>query len=179
MARTHVALLRGINVGGKNRLAMADLVALCEAVGCRDVATYIQSGNVAFQASATLAKQLPGKLSAAIAKKHKLEVPVIVRSADQLAAVVASNPYLRAKHPIEQLHVVFLADTPSPAAARALDPKRSPPDEFVVHGGELYLRCPAGVGNSKLTNAYFDAKLVTTSTARNWKTVLALDALLR
>jgi uncharacterized protein (DUF1697 family) len=90
--RTHVALLRAINVGGRNALPMKDLVALCEAEGCRDVATYIQSGNVVFNATAAVAKKVPEALRRAIAAHAKLDVPVIVRDAAALAAVMRGNP---------------------------------------------------------------------------------------
>jgi uncharacterized protein (DUF1697 family) len=133
-ADKHVALLRGVNVGGKNKLPMKELAELFEVAGCSDVATYIQSGNVIF----------------------------------------CAKTVLRAGAEPGMLHVVFLADEPTRAAIGALDPKRSPGDEFVVRGREIYLRCPNGMGRSKLTNAYFDSKLSTTSTLRNWRTVLEL-----
>jgi uncharacterized protein (DUF1697 family) len=72
------------------------------------------------------------------------------------------------------LHVAFLAATPGPSKIAALDPNRSPPDEFAVHGREIYLRLPNGVARTKLTNAHFDSKLGTTSTLRNWRTVVKL-----
>jgi uncharacterized protein (DUF1697 family) len=72
------------------------------------------------------------------------------------------------------LHVLFLADQPGAAAVASLDPDRSPPDAFVVRGREIYLRCPNGVGTTKLTNAWFDSRLATISTGRNWRTVLKL-----
>jgi len=75
-------------------------------------------------------------------------------------------------------HVVFLATRPAARAVKALDPDRSPPDKFVHHGREIYLKCPNGIARTKLTNAYFDSKLDTTSTMRNWKTVLKLQELL-
>jgi uncharacterized protein (DUF1697 family) len=176
--RTHVALLRAINVGGRNTLPMKDLAALCEAEGCRDVATYIQSGNVAFNATAAVAKKLPEALRRAIAAHAKLDVPVIVRDAAALAAVARGNPYLKAGVDPAELHVGFLAATPSAAHVAALDLRRSPPDEFVVSGGEVYFRFPKGVGRSKLTVTYFDAKLATTITLRNWRTLGALMELL-
>jgi uncharacterized protein (DUF1697 family) len=173
-ARTHVALLRAINVGGRNSLPMKDLVRLCEAAGCRDVATYIQSGNVAFGASATLAKKLSVALEAAIHAHAKLGVPVILREAAALRAIAEANPFLKAGADPNELHVGFLARVPTPAQLATLDPKRSPPDEFVVVGSEVYFRFPKGVGKSKLTVTYFDAKLGTTITLRNWRTLQKL-----
>jgi uncharacterized protein (DUF1697 family) len=176
--RTHVALLRAINVGGRNMLPMQDLARLCEAEGCRDVVTYIQSGNVAFNAPAAVAKKLPAALRTAIQAHAKLDVPVIVRDAAALAAVARGNPYLRAGVDPSELHVGFMASTPTAAHVAGLDPRRSPPDEFVVNGSEVYFRFPKGVGKTKLTVVYFDSKLATTITLRNWRTLGALMELL-
>ena len=173
----YVALLRGINLGGKNRLAMADLARILAAEGCRDVATYIQSGNAAFAADPNAVADLPGRLAARIAADTGLRVPVVLRSADQMTAVVAGNPFHAAGAAEDALHVMFLADRPDPARAATLDPDRSPPDAFALVGSEVYLHYPAGLARSKLTNAYFDAKLATVSTIRNWRTVLKLAAL--
>jgi uncharacterized protein (DUF1697 family) len=171
---TFVALMRGINVGGKNKLPMKDLVGLFEEAGCVGVRHYIQSGNIVFGATTALAKRVPALITSAIQRDFSLEVPVVVRSRDEMRAVVKNNPLLAKGAPVESLHVVFLADVPTAAAAASLDPNRSPPDTFVVRGGEIYVSCPNGIGNSKLTNAYFDSKLRTTSTGRNWRTVLQL-----
>jgi uncharacterized protein (DUF1697 family) len=169
---THVALMRGINVGGKNKLAMADVVKIFVAAGAEDVTTYIQSGNVLFRASAAVAKQLPVAVEAAIAKRHKLQVPIVIRTAAQLAAAVTANPYRG-----DTVYVAFLAATPTAERVAALDPKRSPGDTHVVIGAEIYLNLGNGAGKTKLTNAYFDAKLGTISTMRNWNTVMKLHSL--
>jgi uncharacterized protein (DUF1697 family) len=171
---THVALLRGINVGGKNKLAMKRLVALFEAAGCEDVRTYIQSGNVVFESPAALAKRVPELVRVAIADELGLEVPVVTRTAKELAAVVRSNPFAKAGADESLLHVAFLAERPSRARVAALDPDRSPPDELAVKGREVYLHCPNGVARTKLTNAYLDRTLGTVSTARNWRTTRKL-----
>jgi uncharacterized protein (DUF1697 family) len=166
-----LALLRGINVGGKNKLPMRDLSALFVEAGCENVRTFIQSGNVVFTANARVSKNLSGVLAAKIEERFGLRVPVILRTAEQLRDVVSNNPY---PHLADMLHVVFLADRPSPAKIGSLDPHRSPPDTFIVRGQEIYLHLPNGAGNSKLTNAWFDSKLSTVSTARNWRTVNSL-----
>jgi uncharacterized protein (DUF1697 family) len=177
MAATHVALLRGINVGGKNMLAMTALAKRFTDAGCQDVVTYINSGNVVFRATAALAKKLPAVMTAAIAKHHDLEIPIVLRTAAELAAVVTANPFVAAKVPLKELYVGFLGKAPDAAAIAQLDPKRSPPDEFRVIGGEIFLRYCNGAGTTKLTNAYLDAKLATVSTVRNWNTVLKLHEL--
>lgn len=175
---THVALLRGINVGGKNRLDMKSLAAAFETAGARAVRTYIQSGNVVFEAPAQKAPALARAVVAAL-RERGLTVPIVLRTAAALGAAIAANPF-RARHgdgDAKAWHVCFLADRPTPERAAALDPKRSPPDELRLVGQELFLRCPAGFGQSKLTSAYLDRALDTVGTVRNWATVLALGQL--
>ncbi len=174
MIVSHVALLRGLNVGGKNRLPMKDLAEVFSAAGCLDVQTYIQSGNVVFGASAALAKRLPALVSAAISKAHGHQVPIVLRTAEELRAAARGNPFLKAGADPDALHVAFLAEVPTAAAVSALDPERSPGDDFAVRGRDVYLRLPNGVARTKLTNAYIDRTLGTISTLRNWRTLLAL-----
>jgi uncharacterized protein (DUF1697 family) len=170
----YVALLRGLNVGAHNRIGMKDLAAVFEAAGCADVETYIQSGNVLFTAKAAVVRQVPALVAAALQNDFEVDSPVVLRDATELAAVVKGNPFLKRGEDLSTLHVGFLATAPEPARVKALDPARSPPDEFVVKGRELYLHFPKGLGRSKLTNAWFDKQLDTLSTVRNWNTVLEL-----
>lgn len=174
---THIALLRGINVGGKNKLPMKDLVRLFQDAGCSNVRTHIQSGNVLFEAGAAELTVLSQSVSMAIRKDFVYDVPILIRSAKQLADILRKNPYVARGEDESLLHVMFLADTPKPGAVKHLDPRRSDPDEFVVRGREVYLYLPNGVARTKLTNAYFDAKLKTVSTGRNWRTVKKLAEL--
>ncbi len=147
--------------------------------GCTNIRHYIQSGNVVFEASAALAKKIPERIERAILKQAKLTVPVVVRSQEEIASVVKGNPYLeKAKGNEIALHVAFLADTPDKKAVAALDPNRSPGDELVVKGKDIYLFCPNGIGRSKLTTGWFDSKLATTSTLRNWRTVITLEKMM-
>ena len=179
MAETHVALLRGINVGGKNRLRMADLVDVFEEVGCTEVRTYIQSGNVIFVADKSLARRVAAEVASRLDGEHGLEVPVITRTAAELERVLVDNPYLAGDTDEAHLHVAFLSARPAQSRIAKLDPERSPPDTFEVVGREIYLHCPKGVARSKLTNAWFDSGLATTSTMRNWKTVRKLVELVQ
>jgi len=172
--RAYVALLRGINVGGKNKLPMKDLAAMFSAAGCASVETYIQSGNVVFEAHPAVAERLPATIAGTILERWRYRVPVVVRTADEVKDVARGNPFVAAGQSPDALHVVFLADKPRPAGVASLDVRRSPPDEFAVRGREIYLRLPNGVARSKFTNAYFDSTLGTTSTVRNWRTVLKL-----
>jgi uncharacterized protein (DUF1697 family) len=169
----HVALLRGINLGSVNRLAMKELAAMFDAAGCGAVQIYIQSGNVVFRAGRPLAARVPALIAAAISDRFGFECPVVTRTAAELAQVARANPFLPSADP-DRLGVSFLADRPSQARVASLDPGRSPPDRFAVVGRDIYLHLPNGLARSKLTNAYFDSQLATISTARNWRTVLKL-----
>lgn len=171
MVDTHVALLRGINVGGKHRVPMAELRAVFEEIGCADVRTYIQSGNVVYRAPKSLAPRVADAAAEALAKRYDFAVPVVTRSAAEFADIASANPFLDRDADPKALHVVFLARRPDAAAVAALDPDRSPPNEFVVRGREIYLFCPNGVARTKLTNDWFDRALATTSTSRNGRTV--------
>ena len=175
----YVALLRGVNVGGKNKLPMKDLVELFTETGCLQVSSFIQSGNVIFSAAPGVAAKLPALIPGRIAKRFGFSPPVQVRSVNELSEVVAENPFLKSGLAEESLHVLFLADKPSPGAIAKLDPDRSPPDHFIVQRQEVYLHLPGGAGTTKLTNAYFDAKLATVSTGRNWRTVKKLLELMQ
>lgn len=170
----YVALLRGINVGGGNKLLKGELVEIFAEAGCRDVRTYIQSGNVVFRAAASLADGLLARITAAIASSHGYQIPVVIRTGADLASVVSGNPFLAAGADPGKLHVGFLAETPDPARVATLDPDRSPPDAFELRGNQVFLHYPAGVARSKLDNAYFDRTLGTVCTIRNWRTVCRL-----
>jgi uncharacterized protein (DUF1697 family) len=156
---------------------MKELTAMFEAEGCRDVASYIQSGNVVFSAGAKVVKQLAPRIGARIRERFGFDSPVVLRTGGELVAISEANPFIdEASNPLA-LHVAFLADEPDDAKIAALDPKRSPTDRFAVKGREIYLCCPNGLGRSKLTNDWFDRKLATVSTMRNWRTLLELIAL--
>jgi uncharacterized protein (DUF1697 family) len=171
----YLALLRGINVGGKHLVPMKDLAELFRGAGCREVSTFIQSGNVLFTAEPEVAAGLPGRIAASIRDRFGISSPVILRRAEELTAVLRGNPF-----PEEALvHVAFLADLPDPRRVQALDPGRSPGDAFQVAGRDIYLRLNGGVSGTRFTNAWFDSQLDTVSTFRNWRTVVSLEGLLR
>ena len=176
---TYVAMLRGINVGGKHSLPMQHLAKIFTECGCADVRAYIQSGNVVFTAPCKVATEVPATAAKTIEGQFGFAAPVILRTMDEMTAVVRRNPFLKAGLPEISLHVCFLAEQPSTEAVRTLDPDRSPPDQFQVVGREIYLHTPNGMGRTKLTNAYFDSRLSTIGTARNWATVLKLLELMQ
>ena len=174
MPGPYVALLRGINVGGKNKMLMAHLSEMFHKAGCKNVRTFIQSGNVIFDCSAKVSAQVPRLVAEQITDALGYNTPVVLRSLLELEEAVNNNPFLKPDSDLGLLHLVFLAALPEPSKVAALDPQRSPGDEYVVRGREIYLSLPNGAGESKLTNAYFDSKLSTISTGRNWRTVTKL-----
>jgi uncharacterized protein (DUF1697 family) len=168
---TYVALLRGINLGARNRIAMPELRELIAALGAEDVTTYVQSGNAVF-ASAETAARLGPELERRIEQDLGVSARVLLRSGSQLAKVIAGNPF--GTRDRSALHVTFLAGAPERTRVRGLDPERGAPDEFRCLRQEVYLHCPNGYGRTKLTNAYFEKQLGVAATTRNWKTVTAL-----
>ena len=169
---TYLALLRGINVGGANKVPMSELRTLFEDLGYGDVRTYLQSGNVIFDGRSATSRKLAAEVEDAISKAFDLTISVIVRTQRKLERVAAGNPFPTEGVKPSSLHVMFLAEHASAKAVKSLDSDRSPPDEFEVKDSEIFLRFPNGSGRSKLTIDYFEKKLGTRATARNWNTVV-------
>jgi len=167
----HVALLRGINVGGKHKLPMKALAELFEEAGAADVRTYIQSGNVVFRADSAPVDDVIAGVEQGIERRFGFGVPVVVRTATRLREVIDDNPFISTGADTQHLHVGFLADRPSDEAVASLDPTRSETDSFRVLGAEVHLHVPGGMGRTKLTTDWFDRRLGTTMTVRNWRTV--------
>lgn len=171
-----VALLRGINVGGRASLAMADLRTVATDLGYGDVATYIQSGNLVLSTSAS-AGQVADDLAAAIAAATSVAPAVMVRTRTQLAKVVRDNPFLggAAGRDEAHLHVVF-TDASARAGLTGIDLAGFAPEEAVARGHELYLHLPGGVGRSPLAIALGKQK-GSVGTMRSWRTVTKLLAM--
>lgn len=176
--KRYVALLRGINVGGKHSVPMRQLAEMFSGAGATEVRTFIQSGNVVFAATPTIAKTIPGTINEAIRKKLGHEVPVVMRSAEKFREALARNPFAKRKDFANFSHLLFCADKLSMANVKKLDAARSPGDEFACSEQEIYLWAPNGVGQTKLTNAYFDRVLETVCTQRNWRTAMKLSEML-
>jgi uncharacterized protein (DUF1697 family) len=175
-ATTYAALLRGINLGARNRVAMGDLRALVEGLGGKDVRTYVQSGNVVF-GHGSRAATLQARLAEAIRRELRLEVAVLVRSAEELGKIVTGNPFLRRGAEPSELHLTLLASTPARARVRRLREADVGGGELEIAGREVYLNLPGGYGRSKLSNAFFEQRLGVPATTRNWRTVTALAEL--
>lgn len=172
---TAIALLRGINVGGKNVLPMTDLRALCESIGLDDPRTYIQSGNVVFAAPAREIARAAKRLEAAIEKSRGLRVGVVVRTLDELAAVIKTSPFKSvADREPGKLIVMFLTQTPSAEARRALAALNQHPEKVALAGDEVFIHFPNGAGRARLTMAMIERAAGVSGTCRNWNTVLKL-----
>ena len=169
----YVALLRGINLGARNKIGMADLRALVAGLGAEDVETYVQSGNVVFT-SVPSEDTFASRLEEGIRREHGHAVAVLVRTGAELARLVAANPFLEAGKDPASLHVTFLTEA---AGRTRLEAPDHGDDEFRVVGREIYLHCPNGYGRSKLSNAFFEKKLGVIATTRNWRTVTTLAEL--
>jgi uncharacterized protein (DUF1697 family) len=170
---TYIAILRGINVSGRNKILMADLKALFEGMGFLDIKTYIQSGNVIFKSKEQYTESsLEDLLQQAIRKKYGFDVPVLVRDSAALEKIISQNPFLKEKDlDQEKLHVTFLAGRPEQEAIEKIKAVDFLPDRFKYIGREIYLHCPERYGETKLSNSFFEKKLKVRATTRNWKTV--------
>ncbi len=172
---TYISILRGINVSGHRLIKMDALKALFAGLGCTEVQTYIQSGNVVFRHPETDPNALDAAIQNAIRQQFGFDVPTITLTAPELEAIAQANPFLTdSRIDLAHLHVTFLAAPPSPALAEKLNDIRFPPDEFQLLGRAIYVHCPNGYGNTKLTNGLFETKLKVAATSRNWKTVMEL-----
>lgn len=174
--KTYVAMLRGINLGARNRVAMEDLRALVLALPAEDAQTYVQSGNVVFRSRAN-ASDVAAAIERNLRRELDLDVAVMLRTREQLAKVVARSPFVEAGIDPTKLHVTFLRDTPDARAIKKLRGTRFEPDELRVVRRDVYLHCPNGYGRSKLNNAFLEKQLGVAATTRNWRTVTTLAEL--
>lgn len=166
----YIALLRGINVSGKNRLSMTDLTALCQKLGYENIRTYVQSGNVVFSAN----QANEADLEQALAEKLGNPVPVILKTATKWRAIASENPFSEVSD-LQRVYVTLLKETPQNLA---IEPGSDGRDEWAIRGSTIYLHCPIDYGHSKLSNTFFERKLKAQATTRNWNTVQALLAML-
>jgi uncharacterized protein (DUF1697 family) len=173
-AMKHAALLRGINIGARNRVSMPELREHLGAQGYGDVQTIVASGNIVLESTAKPA-QLEQHLRKTIAGRFGVDTPVIVRTARQIAGIVKKNPFPDAGG--KELHVLFLPERCPAAAAKALGELDLEPEGFEIAGRDIYCFYGAGYQNSPLAKA-LDKHLRKTGTDRNWNTVLKLHDLL-
>lgn len=171
-----VALFRGINVGKAKRIAMADLRALLEGLGHAGVATLLNSGNVVFRSGRKAPAKIAAEISAAIAAQLKIDVPVIVKSAKELATIIEDNALADAGADPSRLLVAFVPDAVALSALSAIAPHVVPPEQFLIGREAAYLHCANGILESKAGEALV-GKGGKAATTRNWATVLKLQAL--
>ncbi|WKV13196.1 DUF1697 domain-containing protein [Marivirga harenae] len=172
---TKIAILRGINVGGKRKILMADLKILMQNLGYQNIQTYIQSGNIIFKADEKLQnKEIAAGIETAILNKFDFEVPVIVLSKNEIESAVANNPFYTSDADINNLHLTFLSEEPDKEKLALIEIVDCTPDQFKIINKNVFIYCEASYHKSKLTNDLFERKLKIKATTRNWKTVLKL-----
>ena len=171
----YIALLRGVNVGGHNKLPMKELTELCARLGLEDVRTYIQSGNIVFRSSIP-PSDIAATVHAGIAERFGFDIPVMVFDADEWGRILSASPYgaLAAEDPAKVL-VTLLDGKPAESQLEKLSGVVSGDEEFHLDGRALYLRLPQGAGRSKLAARVAAANFKTPATARNWRTMLKLE----
>ena len=174
----YIAILRGINVGGKRKILMADLKELFIEIGFADIQTYIQSGNIIFNTKRKDDNiELANKIEQSIAKNYDFKVPVIVRNVEELNEAISNNPFFE-KNDIERLHLTFLKEVPETEKLDKIKTYDYSPDKFEIKDKNVFVYCSGKYSDSKLTNKFFESKLKVLATTRNWKTVLKLLELL-
>jgi len=173
---TYIAILRGINVGGKRMIKMDALKSMCSRIGFQNTQTYIQSGNLIFQYQMLDLKQLSKMIEQAIVDHFLFDVPVIVLELDELNQLISNNLFgIDTTKNTDFLHVTFLSDVPDVEGINVLSSGNFQDDEFYSVHKAIYLYCPNGYSNSKLTNGFIEKKLKITATTRNWKTTMELQ----
>jgi uncharacterized protein (DUF1697 family) len=170
--KTFISILRGINVSGQRKIQMTDLKALYEALKFTNVITYIQSGNVIFKSKSASDQKLAKRIEDAIYERYNFNVPVIIRTVEEMEHAISVNPFLKqSKIDIEKLHITFLAEIPEQENVESIRNIDYSPDKFIILDKEVYLYCPNGYGITKLSNNFFEQKLKIKATTRNWRTV--------
>ena len=173
--KTYISILRGINVSGHNLIKMGALKILLTELGFINVRTYIQSGNVVFESTLPDEEKIALVISGGIHDRFGFVVPVIVFSHDYLESLMAKNRFLYERvEDILKLHITFLSREPAIGLSDAISRDQYLPDEFYIEGNAVFLFCPNGYGNTKLSNTFFEKKLKVQATTRNWKTILEL-----
>ena len=175
----YIAILRGVNVGGHNRVNMQRLREALAGKGLKDVQTYIQSGNIVFQTGMQGTSGPAKKIAGVLKTDFNVDVPVLVRSASEWMRTVENNPFVRETDDHTKLLVTFLSEKPAAADVKSLSTQVFPHDDFRVVDADVYLFCRNGYGRTDIPNTFFEKHLRRTGTTRNWKSVLALAEMLQ
>ena len=175
---TYIALLRAVNLGPHNKVAMADLRGLLDELGMEDPRTLLQSGNLVFRSDASKTEELERRLEKEAKARLGLNTDFFVRTAEEWSAVIEGNPFPEeAESDPSHLLVFALREAPKPAAVKALQEAIRGREVVRASGRHAYITYPDGIGRSRLTNAVIEKHLGTRGTGRNWNTVLKLQAL--
>lgn len=175
---TYISILRGINVSGQKMIKMEALRKMLADLGFKNVQTYIQSGNIIFQEKKTKLETLEKKIAKGIKDEFGFDVPVLVLEVEEVKEVLKNNPFVnKRKEDVTKLHVTFLSQEPEKTHHEKIKDGTYASDEFILDGKTIYVFCPNGYGNTKLSNNFFENKLKVTATTRNWKTVNELVTL--
>jgi uncharacterized protein (DUF1697 family) len=163
-------------MAGHNKIKMTYLAALYKKLGFKDVVTYIQSGNVVFSNKGDLhVPDIKSKIENSIQKKFNYEIPVLIRSVDEIKNIISINPFKTEKDfDPAKLAVVFLTDKPTDNQIMKVININYPPDKFKIIGKEIFIYCPNGFGKTKLYSNFFENKMKVKGTARNWKTITTI-----
>ncbi|QIA09200.1 DUF1697 domain-containing protein [Draconibacterium halophilum] len=173
--KTYVAILRGINVSGKNKIKMDALKSSFSTLGFEQIQTYIQSGNVVFRYQETSSGNLEELINKQLLKDFGFEVPVLVLNEKELANIVKNNPFAGDENREPQfLHVTFFKENPANVDEERINGYIKSGEEFAISEGVVYLYCPHGYGKTKINNNFFEIQLKVSATTRNWKTTLKL-----
>lgn len=167
---TYIALFRGINVGGHNKLPMKELRALLDSFGYQNVDSYIQTGNVIFQTEKSDKKKIAGNISSGIENQHGFKPDVLLLELEEFEKAIASNPFPQAVAKPKSLHLMFLASPPSNPDLESLEEIKNNSERFELKDKVFYLHTPDGFGRSKLAGKTEKA-LGVSMTGRNWRTV--------
>ncbi|WP_117881731.1 DUF1697 domain-containing protein [Aureibaculum luteum] len=171
--KKHIAILRGINVGGKRKILMADLKELLNKNSFKNCTTYIQSGNVIFLTDKPVI-EIEQKIKQIIFEKYGFDVPVLVRTANEIENIFHNNPFLLKQTDINKLYVAFLAEIPSDENLEKLTAIHFDNANYEINGKHVFMQYNTKSSDSKLTNNLIENKLKVTATSRNWKTVTKL-----
>lgn len=173
----YIALLRGINLGGANMMKMADLKAEFEGLGFKNVNTYINSGNIAFDTAKTAEAKLVDKIEKSIESWFGRPIPVMVREQKDIERILKNNPFDGKYESHKHMHVLFLKEEMPKEKEEQLQASALPGEGYAVRGREIYNHLPQGVAGSLLTKGFFERKPKVSYTGRNWRTVEKLAEL--
>ena len=168
---TFVSILRGINVSGHNLIPMDALREMYKNLGFGNITTYVQSGNVVFTSMSTDPEKLEKEITLQLKNDFGFDVPVIVLTINKLQQIIDGNPFSKDSSKEQAfLHVTFLSSKPDMQPVKAIEEKKLKGEEIAVAEHAVYLYCPNGYGNTKLSNTFLETKLKVGATTRNWKT---------